>query len=1416
MRKYSNRWKKGFAGALAFCVMTVSVPHTVWADNSEIVDAQEEYVNLEYDAGELSRAIKEAVDGGESVDEEWSWNTDSGAALADKYQALFETGDISEVAAEFEGTVPDGADVRVFVKGEKVIFLLTNDSEADRIFRISVGNASTPEITVSGKSEIVDLDDLEKDEIEIKDDQEITEPDDDEEEDPVATGSNAEEGNANQAGGEVNDEDGKKQDGQEQSGLGQDEEAQSGQGQSDLGQSGQSQSDLGQSGQGSQKQDNQSQTSQQQDAEDRNQERLNNSSQKAEEEDSDDQEQKVRDADEKDDQRSETGKEQSDDTEDESQLLSISRNQVPMVTVSQLEAAGAGNEEDEEQELTENAGQLEEEEKQETEEKTESGSKKENTGNEIEDDSNHQGNSGLSGNSDMEELIPSIGDFDDQEDSIVAVPKTVLEGKLYGAFVSDEGSRGRAFVTTRARIDALADGEDTQSKVGTLKLYHILKAGGQFYYETQDIALTEEDFDENGSYYYGSQAYQNRTGLQAVTSDEAMSIQRTQFSETAGLEQQVSIEYQILEGFQIEGQEASPSEADPRAMYFRSAGTPAREGFPPIVPINSTLIEVADHTQYIFTTGEAEAMTDQAGARRYTVGDGAAYTLADAQGSSGIGSSVVVSKDVTNLTLILGSADRDLTLDASGTEYAGLMVEAGAEVTLVLADGRTAVIKGGYDRAGVELEGPAKVQDLTSDGRSGVTIRGEGTLKAYGSRNQSGQSDNGGGAGIGGRGYMPNGELIIESGTIVAVGAGGGAGIGGGGSGTAKVGGDAASGALPYEKMVDYSGGIISISGGHVTASCENGGSGAGIGGGNHGDGGRITIDGNAFVNAQGGSSGGAGIGSGRGSHQWDLFNGVRKNGPGYFHGGEIMIDGDADVTATGGWNSAGIGGGYCDDSGKIVIGGGSVKAYGTGGNDGVTNHGGAGIGGGYEGHGDVLITGGTIEAFAESSGNIYNGAAGIGSGATANAAPERGDSGGDKGTNRGEEAFLTKTSVVIQGGTVEARGGLMGGAGIGAGFGTDTCEIAIEDGDVTAVGGGEYPAIGGAGIGSGCDNEKIKYNCETNIEDISITGGTVTATGAWGASGIGSGAANVRAGQITIEDAADVVAYADGTKFAIDTFDRTKDETEPDRVINHTGARLLQGTFMDVSGQKVESQDYTALQINIYRDLDPTSGEASVVSGKLVRSLSGLPRRYRSFAASVEREGNYLVKAGKTNPDEILFCYDTAEAKETAGNGLSNHTVHYQTTASQVGDHFWLYQAEHVTEDKKPDDGGGTIPKPDDGGNTNPPQDSGNNNNNNSGSNDSGDNDTGSGNTGSTNPGRSSGGAGGSGTVTIEDSPVPLAAMPTDPTPKLYMIDDEDVPLAALPKTGDHGNGPVKFLFLGSLLAGVYLSLSGKRKDEI
>ena len=198
----------------------------------------------------------------------------------------------------------------------------------------------------------------------------------------------------------------------------------------------------------------------------------------------------------------------------------------------------------------------------------------------------------------------------------------------------------------------------------------------------------------------------------------------------------------------------------------------------------------------------------------------------------------------------------------------------------------------------------------------------------------------------------------------------------------------------------------ITITGGTVNAAS---GDGAGIGGGYKGNGKNITITGGT-VNAASGDGadidGGAGIGGGE-----------------YGNGEDITITGGT-VTATGGASSAGIGGGGDDgfygNGENITITGGTVNAKG-----GVF---GAGIGGGYGGVGkNITITGGTVNASGCAGAGIGGGINGSGSNVTVSGAAQVTATAGKS------SSFYVAGATIGNGGSVTEDGELVDGKEIQA-----------------------------------------------------------------------------------------------------------------------------------------------------------------------------------------------------------------------------------------------------------------------------------------------------------------------------------------------------------------------------------------------
>lgn len=121
---------------------------------------------------------------------------------------------------------------------------------------------------------------------------------------------------------------------------------------------------------------------------------------------------------------------------------------------------------------------------------------------------------------------------------------------------------------------------------------------------------------------------------------------------------------------------------------------------------------------------------------------------------------------------------------------------------------------------------------------------------------------------------------------------------------------------------------------------------------------------------------------------------------------------------------------------------------------------------------------------------------------------------------------FGTKKNTTI---TIKGTGSLyVKGDKYCAGIGGTGCNIVIEDGNITAVGGDGFQDRSGAGIGSGYGYdimEQIKSLPLEEVGDITISGGTITAKGGPNSAGIGRGYKGVNCGTITINGGT-VVAY--------------------------------------------------------------------------------------------------------------------------------------------------------------------------------------------------------------------------------------------------------------------------------------------------
>lgn len=381
--------------------------------------------------------------------------------------------------------------------------------------------------------------------------------------------------------------------------------------------------------------------------------------------------------------------------------------------------------------------------------------------------------------------------------------------------------------------------------------------------------------------------------------------------------------------------------------------------------------------------------------------------------------------------------DNDITITGTST---------GNTVTIDADKDQTANVTLDNVEINASSTGQAAV-DVTGSGNTNIELNGDNTLTGgnwYAGLQHNKETD--------AEGNETSGKLTItdtdNDGKLTATGDFGGAGIGGG-------------------NMKDA--GKIEITGGSITAT--GGLDGAGIGGGGSGGDADITISGGT-INAIGGTDpwgqpgaiGGAGIGGGGSGGNATVTitggaviekasgGGCAGIGGGYSSKSDVTISGNATIEkATGGEQSAGIGGGGWKSTGTVTIQDNATIKNAQGGN------GGAGIGGGVYGSTTVSIEGTpTIESTTGG-----NNGAGIGGGA------------------------LGTGDVTIEGNvTIENAQGGAGAAGIGGGAETEPDtedtrnKVSIKSTEagspnITATGGGvlnneDAPLAGAAAIGSG------------------------------------------------------------------------------------------------------------------------------------------------------------------------------------------------------------------------------------------------------------------------------------------------------------------------------------------------------------
>lgn len=413
--------------------------------------------------------------------------------------------------------------------------------------------------------------------------------------------------------------------------------------------------------------------------------------------------------------------------------------------------------------------------------------------------------------------------------------------------------------------------------------------------------------------------------------------------------------------------------------------------------------------------------------------------------------------------------DTDTVIKSKGSSTASSNT-----VTIDAGEGKTVNVT--LDNVNIDTSetGEAAVS-VTGSGNTNIELNGNNTLTSGGwhaglEHNKETDSE----------GNETSGTLTItdtdKNGSLAATGGNyGGAGIGGGniedagkleitgGTITATGGLDGAGIGGGGNQNAVGGDGDVTISGGTITAT--GGSLGAGIGGGAYGNGTVTVTDGDITAKATGNY--GAGIGGGYGAIPEDTLIGGN---------GTVTISGGTITEASGGYMAAGIGSGY-QGLGTVTIEGDAVIKNAQGGEAG------AGIGSGTDGDSNILIRGNAIIENAESK----TGGAGIGSG-----------QGFLYYDDDIEETIIDKTvgNVTIEGNAkIENAKSGYGGSGIGGGaIGIGNVIIRGNAQIGNATGGEEGAGIGGGALGTG---------------DVTIEGNVTieNAQGGAGAAGIGGGA---------------------------------------------------------------------------------------------------------------------------------------------------------------------------------------------------------------------------------------------------------------------------------------------------------------------
>ena len=423
-------------------------------------------------------------------------------------------------------------------------------------------------------------------------------------------------------------------------------------------------------------------------------------------------------------------------------------------------------------------------------------------------------------------------------------------------------------------------------------------------------------------------------------------------------------------------------------------------------------------------------------------------------------------------------------------------------------------------------------------------------------------------------------------------------------------------------------------------------------------------------------------------------FGGAGIGGGNMKDAGKIEITGGS-ITATGGLDGAGIGGGGSGGDADITISGGTINAIGgtdPWGQPGAI--GGAGIGGGGSGgNATVTITGGAVIEKASGGG----GCAGIGGGYSSksdvtisgNATIEKA-TGGEQSAGIGGGGWMSTGTVTIKdNATIKNAQGGNGGAGIGGGvYGSTTVSIEGTPTIESTTGGNNGAGIGGGALGLG--DVTIKGNAEIknatggdegagigggagSLGDVDIEGKVTiqNAQGGIGAAGIGGGAESEPDDDGTGNKTGNKISIK-GTEAGSPNITAKGGKASDDGLSG--GAAIGSGSVYENDPQSPEEKAPAAITIEGKVTIDATAGGSIAIGDALTgeKKFDGLPvgaviTRKDSDGKDLTQEGDKPTEPEKPEPEKPEPEEPNPEQPSEPSGAVSTSAPAEELTASDA-----------------------------------------------------------------------------------------------------------------------------------------------------